>query len=786
MLPRFLCAWAFAASFAFAVDSVAAALPGAPAAKPAAEAASPQPTAEDVARQLAEARRQAALVDASPGYALNAPPEASDEERKLRRFFLHEIVRGLESWQRNLARREELRQSLQIARQEGERLALDGGPPFSVLVADQLAEEADAAKSRMDSLRARQDLLREIRETVSGNAKATAAELRVAEEQAALVDGSRRMAERWRVELLRHRLRAQSVNLLTFDTSVEINQLQMALAGQVLDLARQRVETVRGKVAFPESDYEEVRRGLAAARSAYTSKLSQAVDRNALAIARLEAAQQALAAHGAMAGEEGGSDPGRPAALARLQQERAIAETDVESAGQQMDLDRYLSPVFEIQRMLWDSRYRLYQQRSPDLIADVRRQVADASRNLALIEKVFERKRATLGAEVDEAERLLNSAVNPGDRQLRDYQLNALQAREALLRQAGGQLLAVSALADRVVAEAGGRAADAGLRAQLDVAGAGLGKLLGSLADFELFAVEDTIEVDGKKVSGYASVTVGKVVRAVVIFAVAILLIVWLGRATENLVVRRFGYDPARARILRKWLFALGMMVTLVAVLVWVRIPLTIFAFLGGAVAIGLGFGMQTVLKNLISGLMLLFERPFQPGDLIEVGAVLGNVTEIGIRSTVIRDVNGVETLIPNSVFVEQSVTNWTYENACVRYCIRIGVAYGEPVQRVSRLLEECVCRHGLVLKEPEPEILFENFGNDALEFGIYYWLEIGPKVSNRRVSSDLRFMIEKALAENGVVIAYPQRDVHLDAAEPLRVEVVSRPVRRGGRRAVR
>jgi len=132
-----------------------------------------------------------------------------------------------------------------------------------------------------------------------------------------------------------------------------------------------------------------------------------------------------------------------------------------------------------------------------------------------------------------------------------------------------------------------------------------------------------------------------------------------------------------------------------------VRIPLTIFAFMGGALAIGAGFGMQNLLKNLISGLMLLFERPFRPGDLVEVGGIRGRVLDIGVRSSHIRDANGIETLIPNSTFIEQNVTNWTLSNEAVRIVVKIGVAYGSPVKEVTDLLLEVADRHGLVEDDP-------------------------------------------------------------------------------------
>jgi small-conductance mechanosensitive channel len=153
---------------------------------------------------------------------------------------------------------------------------------------------------------------------------------------------------------------------------------------------------------------------------------------------------------------------------------------------------------------------------------------------------------------------------------------------------------------------------------------------------------------------------------------------------------------------------------------------------------------------------------------------VRGTVTNIGIRSSTISDVNGIDTIIPNSTFVEQNLTNWTLENRKVRFSVKVGVAYGSSVKEVERLLFDVAERHGLILDQPAPEVAFEDFGADALMFALYYWLDLKPDVIARRVATDLRFMIEKSFAEHGIVIAYPQRDVHLDTAKPLEVRVVS------------
>ena len=126
---------------------------------------------------------------------------------------------------------------------------------------------------------------------------------------------------------------------------------------------------------------------------------------------------------------------------------------------------------------------------------------------------------------------------------------------------------------------------------------------------------------------------------------------------------------------------------------------MTVFAFLGGALAIGIGFGTQNLLKNLISGVMLLVERPLKVGDFVQVGGISGTVSSIGLRSSVVRAGDGIETLIPNSTFVESAVTNWTYSNRRIRRKIAIGVAYSDPPREVCNLLLAEAERHGVVLR---------------------------------------------------------------------------------------
>jgi small-conductance mechanosensitive channel len=293
--------------------------------------------------------------------------------------------------------------------------------------------------------------------------------------------------------------------------------------------------------------------------------------------------------------------------------------------------------------------------------------------------------------------------------------------------------------------------------------------------EFELFAVEDTIEVDGQSISGRRSVTIGKILRAVLLLVLGYMAARALAKFAQRFAISRLRMEEPLADILRKWTFAILFTVVLIVSLVWVKIPLTVFAFLGGALAIGIGFGTQNLLKNFISGLLVLIERPLRVGDLIEIDGVVGEVRAIGFRSSTIRDGDGMEMHIPNSNLLERNLNNWTYSNRTRRFALKVGVAYGSPVKRVRDLLSEAAAQHGLVLKDPEPLVLFEDFGDNALIFTLYYWVSFSPGVNPALVGSDLRFMIEKSLADERIPISYPQRDIHVDATRPIEIHVTNR-----------
>ena len=290
---------------------------------------------------------------------------------------------------------------------------------------------------------------------------------------------------------------------------------------------------------------------------------------------------------------------------------------------------------------------------------------------------------------------------------------------------------------------------------------------------YELFAVEDVSEVDGRRVTVTYGITVGKSVGSLLLFLIGYWLFARLVRKMQDMLVRRFGIDPQVAQVIRRWAMILLAVMLIIFVLNLARIPLTVFAFLGGALAIGVGFGTQTIIKNFISGIIILFERKIRVGDTIELDGMAGQVTAVDLRATTVRGFNGVEALVPNSSFLENQVINWTYSNEQIRREVRVGVAYGTDTRKAEELLLAEAARNPEVLADPAPEVFFEDFADSALLLVLVYWVELGPGRMARRIDSTLRHAIYRTFNEAGIMIAYPQRDVHIDMQQPLQVEMI-------------
>lgn len=271
-----------------------------------------------------------------------------------------------------------------------------------------------------------------------------------------------------------------------------------------------------------------------------------------------------------------------------------------------------------------------------------------------------------------------------------------------------------------------------------------------ALFDSPIFSIQDKV------------FTLGDLLMLPAFLFVGYLLISW----TIRLIVMRMrskGVAPDVVHLVRRILFILAFLALFITTLDLINVPITAFAFLSGAVAIGFGFGAQNIINNFISGWILMWERPIRIGDFLEVDGVKGNVETINTRSTRIRRTDGVHMMIPNSKLLENTVVNWTLVDNRSRTTVSVGVAYGSPCRLVASLIEQTVAEQQDVLKEPAPIVIFDEFGDNALMFVAYFWMNASVEGHLRMIRSNIRFRIEELFAENDICIAFPQRDIHID-----------------------
>ena len=266
-------------------------------------------------------------------------------------------------------------------------------------------------------------------------------------------------------------------------------------------------------------------------------------------------------------------------------------------------------------------------------------------------------------------------------------------------------------------------------------------------------------------------VTVGTLCGGIVLLGLGYLAAGIISRWLANKLLTRFGLSKSGVSPLQSITFYVLLATFTMLSLNVLNVPMTVFSFLGGALAIGAGFGSQNIVNNFISGLILLAERPIRVGDVIQLEGMTGTVTQIGARSTKIATGANHEIIVPNSKLLETSVVNWTLSDDTICCEVKVGAAYGSPTREVERLLKLAALQHERILRDPAPIVVFTDFGADALMFELRFWLHL-RQTNKTEVESDLRFAIDELFADRGLVIAYPQRDVHLNLLRPVEVRL--------------
>lgn len=798
---------------------------------PAADKPASPVSVDELKKRLTETQAELVAVDSPERLASGAPAGTPVEQLQLR---VRMLRLKLFSYRQHLSALGSLAEQRKLsADAEAKRRAWTGfaaKPPYSILLADNMRTELQASLLNLRSEEGRLKILAAQMEITKENLAKAGERHRLAQEVLEAAKPAEVSAASWRRDLAALEVQALAAYLEALAAQSRAVEAVVAEFRHVADFERRKIAEAEKSVTFkPEdlarlkSDIDERRSSTIKAldrasgeRERVSGELDRAISANAAAekqvadlqVQLAEARKAVVAAEAEVAKAEkpegflGKVNPFRGrSARAELEQRRA----GVSEMEKQLAAARALAPVRErelllatershnavqvvealnvglvmldMRRSFWDLRYAAFDGEKAETL-DRRKNYEGSRRLLKLINPSIDHLRTKLEivvGQLAEQQNFLRGAGDAAETAFRKSMFDLLAERERLYLVAFSEVEETRQLLLRWVEDEEVRTKE---RSVDERAQNWLGLTEGWLKavwSFELFAVEDSMVVDGRTITASRGVTIAKVFEAIMIVIVGYLLVTLLSRFLMWSAIRRGRMEETSARIARKWILAVTLVLLMLLALDVVKIPLTAFAFLGGAIAIGAGFGMQTLLKNLISGVMLLMERPFRPHDIVEVGGIRGEVTDINVRSCTIRDVNGIETLVPNSTFLEQNVTNWTLSSRKVRYTLNIGVGYGSPVRKVSDLLLEVASRHKQVLDDPAPDVLFMDFGDNALMFALYVWLEVGPgRRGGNVILSDLRFMIDASFAEQGIAIPFPQRDVHLDVGSPLSVRIVS------------
>ena len=237
-------------------------------------------------------------------------------------------------------------------------------------------------------------------------------------------------------------------------------------------------------------------------------------------------------------------------------------------------------------------------------------------------------------------------------------------------------------------------------------------------------------------------------------------------KALQNRVLPRTRLDVgARASFVNVVIYTFWILAIYTGINI-LGINLSSLAFMAGALGIGIGFGLQNIVNNFMSGIILLFDPSIQVGDMVQIGEDWGTINRINIRTTIVQTFDNASLIIPNSQMLSNKVTNWSFKDPKVRRQVDVGVAYGSDVQKVRTILLQIVSDMPEIMDDPAPRVDFRDFADSALIFRVRFWITSPDYWLT--APTELRFRIDEEFKKNGVEIAFPQQDIHIRSASGL------------------
>ena len=613
-------------------------------------------------------------------------------------------------------------------------------PPYKIDYFDSFYEESLREKQKLEtfelSIKDIQDSIKKIKKSIELSER----ELRTAtKEEQNNKDIEKNMLMQWQtsIAILNNEINVQSLKLNELKLQNII--LDKKISENRLGLLEAKLKYIKSNLAFAKNSLNDKFNELDKKRTETELLLNQAkMNLNVYKVRLLDAQESLTNARGD----------------AEIQIQKNIVDTQdtwVQLAMLSIEMHEEKILNFINEKELWQIRYNLYHKINLKDIYQWSSKVDVLSNNIDRTILILQSRLNNTRSLIHETQEKLQNWDNAyGKKSVGESKLTALQKIEDIIN----QRIATDSALQKLCMIVKSKIDDRTKKFSFSAFFTRLKNKIDNIVSYELLVVNDN------------AVTLKKLSVALIIFLIGIFISKWLILLTKNQVNTRTKIDENVSTAISKIIYYLCLVFLGLLFLHMVNIPLTFFTFLGGAIAIGIGFGAQNLLNNFLSGLIILLEHPIKINDVIEIGDNYGRVRDIGARCTLIRLFSGVEVLVPNSAILEKNVINWTHSDKNVRFSVKVGVAYGSDTKKVEKLLLQAVRENPTVLKNPESYVLFNDFGDNSLLFEVFFWLRITQLTDSLYIKSDIRFNIDKLFKKEDIVIAFPQRDLHIDPIE--------------------
>ena len=607
-------------------------------------------------------------------------------------------------------------------------------------------------------------------EEYSSNLRESRAQVRLAQER--LEKGGGTPGEerlRWLLAVAVRRNDLNEAGVISMGIQRQMLQEGLARSRHELDFLDQKLTHAMGNVSFTREELLQKLKGLDVRGEQVTKELE-----NAIRAEESERTAQELARDTLQRFKESSSISTVTPRLVALRQALEVRQVRVETAGLKVLTLKVIYRLIQVERTAWESRYQITNRgdgRALPHVNEVRKDLASyqnweeylRSRMKGVENQIRSRQAQLTSSVLSEMERSRSRELLSAYQEQKEYLLRMeeqISGTEQLISRLEGEITARSG-EERLVTGSVKRVWNKTLA------------IAGKIWSTELYVAEELVIIDGQKIIRPRSVTVGKLIQALLILFMGLFTARRVMKPMSRLAARKFSLDENDAHVFGRVTYYLLFICILLFSLVTVNIPLGFFAFFGGALAIGVGFGAQTLINNFISGLILLFDRTVRLNDVVEIDGQRGRIAAINIRSSRVKRFDGIEILVPNSHFLQQNVVNLTLSDPCTRYEIRVGVAYGTSTRSAEAVILRSVVEQPEVLVDPAPLVVFEDFADSSLDFRAFFWINLHPDVNGNVVRSEIRHRIGEYLSQAGIGIPFPQRDVQVSVSRPLEVKIL-------------